>query len=102
VPDRKPSISIEDFKSTWDALTRPKVDEHSNLSNNKTANVTPQDSSVFIPEFSVATPYSQPINRAASTTMSDITSSSSGSFDFLGFDLVQVLRLMCKTEVSSM
>ncbi|XP_021950607.1 uncharacterized protein LOC110847881 isoform X2 [Folsomia candida] len=94
----KRSISVEDFKSTWEAYTRPKPDGNylrNPLGTNLTDGLRQGQDSVFIPEFSVKTPFSQPSIAPSDDTT---TTSSDGSLDSLGFDLVQVLRLMCKTE----
>lgn len=87
---------MEEFKSTWEAFTRTSSISSGSITAQGTKLAAKGQDSVFIPEFSVTTPFSQPPNRTS--VLSDITSSSDGSFDFMGFDLVQVLRLMCKTE----
>jgi len=43
-------------------------------------------------------PQSVGSKRRASKNLSEFPSSSEASYDFDGFDLVQVLRLMCKLE----
>jgi len=66
-------VTIEDFKSNWEAMTRAKsVNE-----------LGPDDFTE---------------TRGISGNRSDITSSSVSSNDFGGFDLIQVLRLLSKCE----
>jgi hypothetical protein len=85
-----PPVTIEDFKSKWEALTRQKGDSIPLGSLTDGLSIPKQEESLG----------NDPRrNRGGiAGNRSDITSSSDSSIDFGGFDIVQVLRLMCQCE----